>query len=147
VDSVLGRFGISSSAVVSPEIPIPLFSVQDLSTARRVYSIGAATGPFALWIVAALAALSLLLARHRVVTLGLLGAGGIVSTALLAVLLVTGRPAAGEVVADPIGSAVVSSAYRVAEDGLMADARLALIVCGALVVVAGLLRVILGRRG
>ena len=61
-----------------------------------------------------------------------------------------GRDEAAGVVRDPIGSAVITSAYGLAEDGLMAETQTALWLSVGLLVIAlivGLVRVILGRRG
>jgi hypothetical protein len=150
VKQVLDRFGIAGTVNVKPQIPIPLFSADDLTTARRTYAIGSAAGSSAPWVVGGLAVISLLLARSRFRALGLLGLGGIIATVAFAGALVVGRGAADGVVSDPIGSAVVTSAYRLAEDGLMAEARVALWVSAALLAVAlivGVVRVISGRRG
>ncbi len=149
-ERLLGRFGIAGGVDLKPQVQIPLFSAADLATARRTYAVGAAAGSSAPWIVVGLAVISLLLARSRFRTLGLLGLGGLVATVAFAAALVLGRGAADSVVSDPIGSAVVTSAYRVAEDGLMAEARLALWISAGLLAIAlivGAVRVIVGRRG
>lgn len=149
-EQLLDRFGLTGRVDVSPQVPVPLFSAEDLATARRTYAVGAVAGASAPWIVIGLAAVSFLLARRHVRALGLLGLGGIVAAVAFAAALVLGRSSAEGVVSDPIGSAVITSAYRLGEEGLMADARLALWVSvGVLVValIAGLLRVILGHRG
>ncbi|GAA6525097.1 hypothetical protein [Intrasporangium sp. DVR] len=152
VDRLLDRFGVPvrGSLNLAPEVPIALFSVDDLTTARRVYAVGAVAGSAAPWIVVALAALALILARRRVRALGLLGVGGLLAAAAFAGAIVLGRDASTEVVADPIGSAVVAAAYRHAEDGLMAEVGLALWVSAGLLAIAlaaGVVRVIFRRRG
>lgn len=150
VEGFLSRFGLAGSVNLAPQIQVPLFSADDLATARRTYALGAAAGTAAPWLVGALAVISLLLARSRVRALGLLGVGGVIATVAFAAALVGGGAAAATVVADPIGSAVVTSAYGLAEDGLMAEARLALWASAALVaaaVIIGIVRVIVGRRG
>ena len=135
---------------MAPQIQIPLFSADDLATARRIYAVGSVTGPAAPWVIVGLGAVSILLARRRVRALGLLGLGGIVVSVAFAAALVFGRDEAADVVRDPIGSAVVTSAYGLAEGGLMAETRIALLVSVGLLLIAlivGLVRVILGRRG
>jgi hypothetical protein len=150
LEQLLRRFEVTGNIGVAPQIAVPLFSADDLATARRAYAVGSVAGPAAPWIIVGLAAGSILLARRRVRALGLLGLGGIVASVAFAAALVLGRDEAASVVRDPIGSAVVTSAYGLAEDGLMAETRLALWVSGGLLVTAlivGLVRVILGRRG
>jgi hypothetical protein len=150
VERVLDRFGISGAVELSPTVSIPLFSADDLSAARRIYAVGAGAGRWSMWIVVALAALTLALARRRTRALGVLGVGGVVAAVAFAALLVVGRGGAETVVADPIGSAVVSAAYALAEDGLMAQTRLALwgsVALLAVAVILGLMRVIVRRRG
>lgn len=150
LEQLLRRFEVTGNIGVAPQIAVPLFSADDLATARRAYAVGSVAGPAAPWIIVGLAAGSILLARRRVRALGLLGLGGIVASVAFAAALVLGRDEAASVVRDPIGSAVVTSAYGLAEDGLMAETRLALWVSGGLLVIAlivGLVRVILGRRG
>lgn len=149
-EQLLGRFGLAGNLDLAPQIPITLFSADDLATARRTYALGAVAGSSAPWIVVGLAAIAFLLARRHVRALGLLGLGGVVAAVAFAAALVLGRGAAEGVVPDPIGSAVITAAYRHAEDGLMAEARLALWVSVGLLAVAliaGVMRVILGRRG
>lgn len=150
VDRVLGRFGVAGVIDTTPEIPIALFSAEDLGTARTIYGVGSVAGPAAPWVVAALALLSVVLARWRARALGWLGIGSILAAVGLAAVLVLGRGAAGGVVTDPIASAVVDATYRLAEDGLMAQAQLALWIGAGLVgvaIVLGLAGVILRRRG
>ncbi|MDV3221380.1 hypothetical protein [Intrasporangium sp.] len=147
---LLDRYGLTGRVDLSPQVPIPLFSAEDLATARRTYAIGSVAGSSAPWIVVGLAGISFLLARRRVRALALLGFGGIIAAAAFAGALVLGRNAAEGVVPDPIGSAVITSAYHLAEDSLMAEARLTLwVAVGMLAValIAGLVGVILGRRG
>lgn len=150
VDRVLSRFGVAGVIDTTPEIPIALFSADDLGTARTIYGVGSVAGPAAPWVVAALALLSVVLARRRARALGWLGIGSILAAVGLAAVLVLGRGAAGGVVTDPIASAVVDATYRLAEDGLMAQAQLALWIGAGLVgvaIVLGLAGVILRRRG
>lgn len=150
VDRVLSRFGVAGVIDTTPEIPIALFSADDLGTARTIYGVGSVAGPAAPWVVAALALLSVVLARWRARALGWLGIGSILAAVGLAAVLVLGRGAAGGVVTDPIASAVVDATYRLAEDGLMAQAQLALWIGAGLVgvaIVLGLAGVILRRRG
>lgn len=150
VDRVLSRFGVAGVIDTTPEIPIALFSAEDLGTARTIYGVGSVAGPAAPWVVAALALLSVVLARRRARALGWLGIGSILAAVGLAAVLVLGRGAAGGVVTDPIASAVVDATYRLAEDGLMAQAQLALWIGAGLVgvaIVLGLAGVILRRRG
>lgn len=150
VDRVLGRLGVAGVIDTTPEIPIALFSAEDLGTARTIYGVGSVAGPAAPWVVAALALLSVVLARWRARALGWLGIGSILAAVGLAAVLVLGRGAAGGVVTDPIASAVVDATYRLAEDGLMAQAQLALWIGAGLVgvaIVLGLAGVILRRRG
>lgn len=150
LEQLLSRFGVAGDVAVAPRIQIPLFSADDLATARRTYAVGSVAGPAAPWIIVGLAAVSVLLARRRVRALGLLGLGGIVASVAFAAGLVLGRDEAAGVVRDPIGSAVITSAYGLAEDGLMAETQTALWLSVGLLVIAlivGLVRVILGRRG
>lgn len=150
LEQLLSRFGVAGDVAVAPRIQIPLFSADDLATARRTYAVGSVAGPAAPWIIVGLAAVSVLLARRRVRALGLLGLGGIVASVAFAGGLVLGRDEAAGVVRDPIGSAVITSAYGLAEDGLMAETQTALWLSVGLLVIAlivGLVRVILGRRG
>jgi len=150
LEQLLRRFEVTGNIGVAPQIAVPLFSADDLATARRAYAVGSVAGPAAPWIIVGLAVGSILLARRRVRALRLLGLGGIVASVAVAAALVLGRDEAASVVRDPIGSAVVTSAYGLAEDGLMAETRLALWVSGGLLAIAlivGLVRVILGRRG
>ncbi|WP_353508114.1 hypothetical protein [Intrasporangium sp.] len=150
LDQLLSRFGVAGDVAVAPRFQIPLFSADDLATARRTYAVGSVAGPAAPWIIVGLAAVSILLARKRVRALGLLGLGGIVASVAFSTALVVGRDEAAGVVRDPIGSAVVTAAYGLAEDGLMTEARTALWLSAGLLLIAlivGLVRVILGRRG
>ena len=150
LDQLLSRFGVAGDVTVAPQIQIPLFSADDLATARRTYAVGSVAGPAAPWVIVGLGAVSIVLARRRVRALGLLGLGGIVVSVAFAAALVFGRDEAADVVRDPIGSAVVTSAYGLAEGGLMAETRIALLVSVGLLLIAlivGLGRVILGRRG
>ncbi len=150
LEQLLSGFGLAGDVAVASQIQVPLFSADDLATARRTYAVGSIAGPAAPWIVVALAAVSVLLARRRVRALGLLGLGGIMASVAFAAGLVVGRDEAADVVRDPIGSAVITSAYVLAEDGLMAETRIALGVSVGLLAIAlivGLVRVILGRRG
>ena len=111
LEQLLSRFGIAEDVAVAPQIPIALFSADDLTTARRIYAVGSVAGPAAPWIVVGLAAVSVLLARRRVRALGLLGLGGVAVSVAFAAALVLGRDEASDVVRDPIGSAIVTSAY------------------------------------
>lgn len=150
LEQLLSRFGVTEDVAVAPQIQVPLFSADDLTTARRIYAVGSVAGQAAPWVVVGLAAVSVLLARRRVRALGLLGLGGIVASVAFAAALVLGRDEAADVVRDPIGSAVVTAAYGLAEDGLMAGARIALWVSVGLLaigLIVGLVRVIPGRRG
>ena len=150
LEQLLSRFGVTENVAIAPRIAIPLFFADDLATARRAYAVGSVAGPAAPWIIVGLAAASILLARRRVRAVGLLGLGGIVASVAFAGALALGRGEAADVVRDQIGSAVVTSAYALAEDGLMAETRIALWVSVALLafaLIAGLVRVISGRRG
>jgi len=150
VDRILAGFGLAGTVDTMPQIPIALFSADDLGTARTIYGVGSVAGPAAPWVVAALALGAVGLARRRARALGWLGIGSVVAAVALAGMLVLGRGAAAEAVTDPIASAVVDATYRLAQDGLMAQARLALWVGAGLVAVAvvvGLAGVILRRRG
>jgi hypothetical protein len=150
LEQLLSRFGVTENVAIAPRIAIPLFSADDLATARRAYAVGSVAGSAAPWIIVSLGAASILLARRRVRALGLLGLGAIVASVCFAAALVLGRDEAADVVRDPIGSAVVTSAYGLAEDGLMAETRIALwvaVVLLATALIVGLVRVILGRRG
>ncbi|MDC5697596.1 hypothetical protein OO014_10030 [Intrasporangium calvum] len=152
VEQVVRSLGVpvTGGLDLAPEVPITLFSVDDLTTARRVYSVGEAAGSSAPWVVVVLALLALLLARNRVVALVLLGLGGALSAGAFAGAVVLGREASIGVVPDPVGAAVIAAAYRHAEDGLLGAAALALWVSAgllAMAVIVALTRVILRRRG
>lgn len=148
--TALRAFGILDQGAFTATVPVPLFAAADLAPARRIYAIGATAGPGAPWVVVGLAVVALVLARRRGRAAVLLGIGGVVGAAALAAALVAGRGSAAHVVADPTGAALLSAAYGLAEDGLMADVRLAGWVSAALVaagLVAGAFGVFRGRRG
>lgn len=146
----LRAFGITDGAALEPSVPVPLFSADDLTPAQRAYALGSAAGSAAPWVVAGLALVAVALARRRVRALALLGVGGVIGAVVLAAIVVIGRTPVDGAVADKTGAAIVSAAYGMVEDGLMGQARLALVVSGGLVAVAavaGLVRVVTARRG
>jgi hypothetical protein len=118
----LQQAGAANAAdAITPTVAIPLMSASQLDTARRLYRIGDAWGPWSPVVVAVLALLAMMLARRwrtaaTVIALGWLG----MSAVLGLFLMVAREPLLGNVT--PVTARTIAdAAYGLAARGLYAE--------------------------
>jgi len=143
--STLEQAGVPNAGSLAPVVTIPLVKAADLQNAQQAYRIAGAWGPWAPLVVAALALLSIALARRWRTATTLVALGWIVTALALALVVMMARePLMGRV--DPeVARTIADAAYGLAARNLYYEIAIAVGV-GLVMLLISAVTLALGRR-
>ncbi len=143
--STLEQAGVPNAGSLAPVVTIPLVKAADLQNAQQAYRIAGAWGPWAPLVVAALALLSIALARRWRTATTLVALGWIVTALALALVVMMARePLMGRV--DPeVARTIADAAYGLAARNLYYEIALAVGV-GVVMLLVSAVTLAVGRR-
>ncbi len=143
--STLEQAGVPNAGSLAPVVTIPLVKAADLQNAQQAYRIAGAWGPWAPLVVAALALLSIALARRWRTATTLVALGWIVTALALALVVMMARaPLMGRV--DPeVARTIADAAYGLAARNLYYEIAIAVGV-GVVMLLVSAVTLALGRR-
>jgi hypothetical protein len=143
--STLEQAGVPDAASIAPVVTIPLVKAADLQKAREAYRIADAWGPWAPLVVAALAVLSIALARRWRTATTLIAVGWIATSLALALVVMVSREPLMRRVDPEVARAIADAAYGLAARNLYYEIAIAVGVGVAMLVVSAV-SLVLGRR-
>ncbi len=143
--STLEQAGVPNAGSLAPVVTIPLVKAADLQNAQQAYRIAGAWGPWAPLVVAALALLSIALARRWRTATTLVALGWIVTALALALVVMMARePLMGRV--DPeVARTIADAAYGLAARNLYYEIAIAVGV-GVVMLLISSVTLAVGRR-
>ena len=143
--STLEQAGVPNAGSLAPVVTIPLVKAADLQNAQQAYRVAGAWGPWAPLVVAALALLSIALARRWRTATTLVALGWIVTALALALVVMMARePLMGRV--DPeVARTIADAAYGLAARNLYYEIAIAVGV-GLVMLLISAVTLALGRR-
>lgn len=143
--STLEQAGVPNAGSLAPVVTIPLVKAADLQNAQQAYRIAGAWGPWAPLVVAALALLSIALARRWRTATALVALGWIVTALALALVVMMARePLMGRV--DPeVARTIADAAYGLAARNLYYEIAIAVGV-GIVMLLVSAVTLAVGRR-
>jgi hypothetical protein len=143
--STLEQAGVPNAGSLAPVVTIPLVKAADLQNAQQAYRIAGAWGPWAPLVVAALALLSIALARRWRTATTLVALGWIVTALALALVVMMARePLMGRV--DPeVARTIADAAYGLAARNLYYEIAIAVGV-GLVMLLISAVTLAVGRR-
>ena len=136
--ATLTQAGVPDAGALAPVITIPLVKAADLEKAQTAYRIADAWGPWSPVVVAALALLSIFLARRWRAAATLVAFGWIVVSLALALMLMISREPLLRRLDSDVARTVADAAYGLAARNLYYEIAIAVGVAVLLLLVAGL---------
>ncbi|GAA2747395.1 hypothetical protein GCM10009868_36700 [Terrabacter aerolatus] len=143
--SVLQQAGVPDAGSIAPVVAIPLVKATDLQKAQTAYRIADAWGPWGPLVVAALALLSIALARRWRAAATLVALGWIVTALALALVLMVSREPLMRRVDPAVARTIADAAYGLAARNLYYEVAIAVGV-GLLMLVVSAVSLAFGRR-
>lgn len=143
--STLEQAGVPNAGSIAPVVAIPLVKAADLQTAQTAYRIADAWGPWAPLVVAALALLSIALARRWRTATTLVALGWIVTALALALVLMVAREPLMRRVDPAVARTIADAAYGLAARNLYYEIAIAVGV-GVVMLVVSAVSLAFGRR-
>jgi hypothetical protein len=143
--STLEQAGVPNAGAIAPVVTIPLVKATDLQKAQTAYRIADAWGPWAPLVVAALALLSIALARRWRAATTLIGIGWVVTALALALVVMVAREPLMRRVDPEVARTIADAAYGLAARNLYYEIAIAVGV-GVVMLIVSAVTLAFGRR-
>ena len=143
--STLEQACVSDAGSLAPVVTIPLAKASDLQKAQTAYRLADAWGPWGPLVVAALALLSIMLARRWRAATTLVGLGWIVTALGLALVVMVAREPLMRRIEPEVARTIADTAYGLAARNLYYEIAIAVGV-GVVMLVISAVTLALGRR-
>lgn len=143
--STLEQAGVPNAGSIAPVVTIPLVKAADLQKAQTAYRIADAWGPWAPVVVAALALLSIFLARRWRAAATLVGIGWIVTGLALALVVMVSREPLMRRVDPAVARTIADAAYGLAARNLYYEIAIA-VGAGVVLLLVSAVTLVFGRR-
>jgi hypothetical protein len=134
--STLQQAGVPGAGSIAPVVTVPLARASDVQKARQAYRIADAWGPWAPVVVAALALLSIALARRWRTATTLVALGWIVMSVALALAIMVSREPLVRRVDPGVARTIADAAYGLASRNLYYEMGIAVGVAAVMLLVA-----------